>query len=795
MSSRLAGRVGVLAAAVLLVACYALHVSWLVLRWGSDAQAPLLSNLLYTGCSVAAALTALGTAFRQRGRSRGGWLLVGLALAADAAGNATWSYLELVPKIFPFPSVADLLYLLFAPTVAAGLLRLLPASRTRRDALRLGLDLAVTVGAVGLFFWRFLFAPVLAQGGDPLPLLVGLAYPCSDLVLVSLLLLLVLRQGRGEPFRPELLLLGTGLGVKVLADFIYFAQQMSATYSTGVFLDGMWTGASTLVALAACSSFRYPRRARPRPEAYALNHRFVAAVPYLAVAAALGLLLVSEGRTTDHGSLGSKGVLYGSVVVTLLVVLRQLFALNENWRLTRHLEQHSAELERLSAGLERRVQTRTAELEALSRRFRHDALHDALTGLPNRTHFRERLEGAVAGGEAVAVLYLDFDHFKSVNDSFGHAVGDALLVALGGRLQAFVRPGDLAARLGGDEFAVLLAGVADAGAAAQTAGRLMKLFAEPFAVGGHLLPCTPSVGVVQGVGSAEDVMRDADIAMYRAKAQGRSRFVVFEAAMREGLQASLSLQAELRGAAARGELEVYYQPVVEAASGAVAGFEALVRWRHPRRGLVPPAEFIPLAEETGLVIDLDRWVLEVACAQLRTWSALAPTLTLNVNLSSRQFARPDLAPFVAGVLARSGVEPGRLKLELTETMLVGHTPAVQKNLAALRAVGVRLYIDDFGTGYSSLAYLQRFDADALKIDRSFVARMLTHEGSAELVRTMVGMTHSLGMEVVAEGVESPAQLARLRALGCRYVQGFLFSRPVPAAEAERLLCPADVTAV
>ncbi len=783
---------------LLLLAVTGLHLAYLAFLWGGEAHRLLLGNLLYLLPTFAAVVVVFRAALRHRGKERRGWLLIGGAVAADAVGTSIWAYLELVLKVSPYPSSGDLFFLLSSPLLTAGLLHLMPAPRNRSEGLRLGLDLAITVGAAGLFFWRYLFAPVLGAGGGTLSTLVGLAYLGSDLVFFSLLLLLVMRRDETRAFRPELFFLGLGLTLKLTGDVAF--NVFMPTYGTAYPIDGVWTVATALLALAASSSsLPHGVRIAPPRETRVFNGYLVVALPYLAVAAALGLLLVSEHSLAAH-DLGGRGVLYGSLFVVLLVLLRQLFALGENVRLTRHLEQHSAELERLSAGLELGVQTRTAELEALSRRFRHDALHDSLTGLPNRAHFRERLGGAVAEGEAFAVLYLDFDHFKTVNDSFGHAVGDALLVALGGRLQGSLRPGDLAARLGGDEFAVLLAGVADA-EVVRAAERLMKLFAEPFAVPGHLLPCTPSVGVVRvrgggrGGGSAADVMRDADIAMYRAKAQGRSRFVVFEDAMREGLQARLSLQTELRGAAARGELEVHYQPVVEAASGIVAGFEALVRWRHPRRGLVPPAEFIPLAEETGLVIDIDRWVLGAACTQLRAWSALAPALTLNVNLSSRQFARPDLAPFVAGVLSRSGVEPGRLKLELTETMLVGHTPAVRKNLAALREIGVRLYIDDFGTGYSSLAYLQRFDADALKIDRSFVTRMLTHEGSAELVRTMVGMAHNLGMEVVAEGVESPAQLARLRALGCRYVQGFLFSRPVPAAEAERLLCPADVAGV
>jgi diguanylate cyclase (GGDEF)-like protein len=391
---------------------------------------------------------------------------------------------------------------------------------------------------------------------------------------------------------------------------------------------------------------------------------------------------------------------------------------------------------------------------------------------------------------AFAVLYLDFDGFKAVNDSFGHAVGDALLAAIGARLKECRRPGDLVARLGGDEFAVLLEEVGELGDAVQVAERLLKAFQTPIQIGGHMLYCTTSIGVVLGDGdrtSAENVLRDADIAMYRAKASGKAQYVIFEPSMRENIQARLALETDLRGAVENEELVVYYQPVVHGANGKLAGFEVLVRWQHPERLLVSPAEFVPLAEETGLIVEIDRWVLRMACAQLRAWLPHNPNLTLSVNLSSRQFARPDLAPFIKGVLAEFQLEPCHLKLELTESLLLNTSLVVREALASLRDLGVRLYIDDFGTGYSSLSYLQRFDADALKVDRSFVMRMLESEDSAELVRTIVNMAHNLGMQVVAEGVETKEQYTQLRDLGCEYVQGYLFSRPVPSAAVEDFL--------
>ena len=343
-----------------------------------------------------------------------------------------------------------------------------------------------------------------------------------------------------------------------------------------------------------------------------------------------------------------------------------------------------------------------------------------------------------------------------------------------------------------------LEGVNSAEDAPPAAERLTRAFALPLQVGDHTLHITASIGVVTGGGNrggAEDVLSDADIAMYRAKAAGGSRHVVFEPTMREATQARMALEGDLRRALEHEEFEAYYQPVIHAESGKISGFEALVRWHHPERGLVAPADFVPVAEETGLIIELDRWVLRRVCEQLAAWSALNPDLSLSVNLSSRQFASTDLAPFIAGVLAKTGLEPQRLKLELTESLLMDASTPVRGTLAALKQLGVRLHIDDFGTGYSSLGYLQRFDADVLKVDRSFVTKMLESEDSAELVRTIINMAHNLGMQVVAEGVESEEQFARLRALGCEYAQGYLFSKPVPAAVAEDFLRPEAVAVV
>ncbi len=449
-----------------------------------------------------------------------------------------------------------------------------------------------------------------------------------------------------------------------------------------------------------------------------------------------------------------------------------------------------AALQAANATLERRVDERTEQLRRLNEQLVHDAFHDNLTGLPNRALFVDRLSQAIerarrAPRRSYAVLLLDFDRFKIVNDCFGHAHGDALLREMARRLVATVRPADTLARLGGDEFTVLLEDLEDAGEAARVAARLERGLLEPFTVAGRPLHVTASIGLAAGSAAYDapgDVLRDAEIAMYQSKTAGRARLTVFERAMRERALQAVTLEADLRAALARGALSVQYQPIVSTEDGSVVGLEALARWPHPTFGLVPPGQFIAVAEETGLIVDLDRFVMRTALRDLARWRADAPgrELTLGFNLSGQQFQRDDLVAEVTRALAANRLPACAVNVEITESLMLATSPRVSNNLDGLRRLGVKLHIDDFGTGYSSLGYLQRFSADAIKIDRVFVSNMLSHPESAELVRTIVQMASHLGMSVIAEGVERHEQLERLRASGCRYAQGFLFARPMDA---------------
>jgi diguanylate cyclase (GGDEF)-like protein len=435
------------------------------------------------------------------------------------------------------------------------------------------------------------------------------------------------------------------------------------------------------------------------------------------------------------------------------------------------------------------------ERKALERQLAHQAFHDALTGLPNRTLFMDRLQHAVARssrtGATLAVLFLDLDRFKVVNDSLGHDVGDQLLIAVAAHLTRTVRASDTVARLGGDEFTILLEDV-DAGIARRVAERIMATLQAPFVLAGHEVCVTTSIGIAlnnEGPATADELMRDSDAAMYRGKSRGKARYEVFDASMHVRSLERLRLESELRHAIERGELSVHYQPTVSLVDGRVTGLEALVRWRHPERGLISPGVFVPVAEETGLILPLGRWVLAEACRQAKAWQIQHPStpFTISVNLSVRQFQHPGLVDDVASVLQTVGLAPETLVLEITEGIVIETAEANSRVLEQLKGLGVRLAIDDFGTGYSNLSYLTRFPVDVLKIDRSFVDGLGHDRGDSAIVHTVISLARTLGLGVTAEGIETAEQLQLLRAAGCDSGQGFYFSRPVPDVEAERLI--------
>jgi diguanylate cyclase (GGDEF)-like protein/PAS domain S-box-containing protein len=428
----------------------------------------------------------------------------------------------------------------------------------------------------------------------------------------------------------------------------------------------------------------------------------------------------------------------------------------------------------------------------------HAAFHDALTGLPNRTLLSDRLSLALARAKRnkeyqFAVLFVDLDRFKLVNDTLGHTLGDQLLVELGRRLELCMRKADTVARIGGDEFGMMLDGIKDPYDAIYVAERIQEELLQPFHLNGHEFLTTTSIGIAfsqTGYGGPEDILRDADIAMYRAKANGKARYEVFDVAMHSHAVEMLKLERELRHAIEREEIKIHYQPIVSLSSKTVVGFEALARMDSAELGPISPAQFIPLAEETGLIIPLGMFVLKEACRQMHQWHEQYPQevpLTISVNLSSKQFMQLNLVELIKKSLEETKLPPACLHLEITERVIMEKAQDAAEMLPQLKALGVKLSIDDFGTGYSSLSYLHSFPFDILKIDRSFISRMGTDNESTGIIETILTLAAQLGKQAVAEGVETESQVAALNGLGCEYGQGYLFSRPLWPGAAERLL--------
>lgn len=430
-------------------------------------------------------------------------------------------------------------------------------------------------------------------------------------------------------------------------------------------------------------------------------------------------------------------------------------------------------------------------------RFRHAAFHDALTDLPNRNLFIETIrfmleKSKSMGGNEFAVLFLDLNRFKTINESLGHSIGDKLILHVAKRLSNLIREGDLVARFSGDEFAIILNNVKAVSEAISFAEVISNKLAEPFSLKGRQVFTGVSIGIAMSdkiYEDAEDILRDADIAMYYAKEKNK-HFEIFDKTMHARAVTLLQLETDLRYAIDRNELCTYFQPIIDLDDLKLIGFEALIRWNHPRRGLVPPLEFIPVSEETGLIVPITLWILRDACKQAVEWQKRSPlnkSLMISVNLSGKHFADGNLVRQVQKIIDETGINPGCLKLEITESAVMENAETVILMLKQLKEIGVQLSIDDFGTGYSSLSYLHRFPIDTLKVDRSFVSTMENGTENGEIVRTIVALAKTLGMNVIAEGIETIHQIHQLRILGCEYGQGYLFSRPVPSHEADQMV--------
>ena len=628
----------------------------------------------------------------------------------------------------------------------AGLLLLPGQYRRRRDRQKLALD-ALIVGAGGFIaIWYLLLGPILhAPGLTGWERSFTAALPIGDLLLVLAMSTAMLRRHQPEVPAPVRLLAGA-IALTVTADVSYSWAQLHGGFTGGSWPDLLWLAGCFLLVLAADQQYRRPRH--PAPQRRDRNAVFI--LPYAASIAAY-LLLAEQSSHLPLDPYG--GMILGSAVLTLLVMARQMHALRDN---------------------------------------REMAVTDGLTGLANRTLVTERLD-QVAGQPVrpdrfTAVMLIDLDRFKPINDTFGHEAGDAVLIAAADALRAVIRGGDLAGRLGGDEFVAVVQGLPSRETAGAVAARLLEALRTPVVFGEHVLMVEASIGVVvrdDPYASGETLLQQADTALYAAKRAGRGRFEYYSDVLD-----TKAREAELRRAVAQDELVVYFQPAVALATGEVRAVEALVRWNHPDRGLLGPAEFIDLAEETGAVVPLGTWVLRAACREAAGWRAGvagADALRLSVNLSPKQVAQADLVRTVGTILAETGFPADRLTLEITEGVILEPDALTIGRLQALRDLAIQLAVDDFGTGYSALSYLRRLPVTMLKIDRSFVTGIADDAEARSVCEAVVHLGEAFKMTVVAEGVETVEQAAGLIDMGCTVGQGFYFHRPLPPPEAAALI--------
>lgn len=720
--------------------------TYYVLPAGGVAQAVLF--VLFSAVAMCAAWRA---SRRVGGTDRFVWTFVAVALTLATLANAPYyGFPLIVGRPIPFPCPVDVLFLSTQPCFIAALLAL---ARRRRRADRAGdaLDAAIVVVGGASLMWHFVIARVVSQSGlSGLAHVAAVAYPVTDLLVFAVLVRLVLAVRHRSASMQFLL---AGISSLLAADVLLAIQISNGSYHVGGPVDGIWMAYYALVAVAAL-----------HPGARRLSSRSVVVekgISTARLAVMCGIVLVGPLVLVNTRS-GTAFVAAASFFAFVLVMTRMM-------------------------GLNRRLMSVSVELQ-------ERASTDLLTGLANRTEFHDRLQLALApldqAGE-VAVLLLDLDDFKDVNDTHGHAAGDALLEVAAQRLRQVVRSEDLVARLGGDEFAMLFRGP-EAVAHALTVGkRAVDAFAEPVEVNGTSVHVGASVGLATSCdgGDLDRVMREADVAMYTAKRLGKSRFARYDRDLHDTVTERLSLTADVKDAAGRGELAIDYQPVVDLTTGSVLGVEALVRWRHPTRGLLPPSAFIGLAEGAGVMAAIGSWVLETGARDLCEWQRRhdLSELSLHVNVSVRELEDPAFANHVADILGHAGLDPRSLVIEAPESVFADPAGRAATTLVALRSIGARVALDDFGTGYSCLANLRTLPVDVIKIDRSFISGEAGEGRDEVIVEVILDLGRRLGLDTVAKGIEQVDQLLALQNMGCRSGQGFLLSRPVPGSAIEELL--------
>ena len=709
-----------------------------------------------------AAVAVLAGVAIHRPHNRWPWLLLAAGLALTAVGDWTWVVLDRVYGIEQFPSIADLFYLGGMGLTVAAVVWMVRGRIPDGDRAGV-LDALIVAVGVGLVSATFLMAPIVedprAARGE---IAVALAYPMLDILLLAVLVRVLVAPGRREV---SLLLIIGALAAYLVSDFPYAVMSLSGGYTTGHVVDAGWLIGAVLWGTAALD----PSMARVAEPVGVTEVRLTPWRLVMLAVASLTAPAVLVIEWLGGGQIHVPVIAFGCVVLFLLVIARLAGVVTD-------LRSTLRQRKRLEEELERR------------------ALHDPLTGLANRSLFAARLEHALAlRDERVAVLFLDLDDFKTINDNHGHQAGDEMLVAVAEALRARVRPGDTVARLGGDEFAILIERSATEATARDLAKRLLEAVRSPVRIAGRDRSTGASIGISlgdSGRATGLALMREADIAMYVAKGEGKGGLSVFDKRRHAGVVQRIGLREDLERAISLRQFELHYQPIVDVDTGDLTGVEALVRWRHPTRGLLGPSEFIPVAESTGSIVALGRWILEEACRQAVAWSRdgqpLADGRLMSVNLSTVQLTHPGFVDFAVDAVRESGMRPEQLLVEVTESASPDEDAATAV-LVELHSLGVRLAMDDFGSGFASMARLPATPFEFIKIDRSLVGQIATDPRAEAVVTGVTDLGRRLSASCIAEGVENAEQLALLRRMGCDMAQGFYFAPALPPEDLARLV--------
>lgn len=757
----------------------------MIFQGTGNASDPMLTVNVVSAFAPFVAAATLFLVYRKiGGKEKVFWLLVSLGCLSYVLAEGLWVYLEnILGQEIQYPGWTDLFYFLQIAFYLAALLYHGWQGRRDLQPIKFIFDVTIIMAVFTALSWHFIIRDLISEPASPLALAVSAGYPIGNLVL--LFGLASFYTGSIRLFSRNVLnLIAASLLVQIVADTLYLYETTTGGYHSGSLYDPLWSLGLLLMALAGLYALEEQVAPRP-PLPMKRKSSGAGLLPYLSMAILFVVMIFEQEQENEMN-----GLIAGAAVSMLLLISRQILVLTENRKL---LEQYH----QLNEVLEQKIGQRTSELslkneqliEAMQQ-MKHMDYHDVLSGLPNRRLFLDKLTSAMAEArlhsQKIAVVFVDLDRFKNINDTYGHEFGDLLLKNFSRKMAANLRKDDTISRQGGDEFTLILNKIAEEEDIVPLIKRLQSILAPPITVNGQELDISMSLGIAvypDDGRNTEELMKHADIAMYHAKEQGRNNYQFFSADMNATLTRKVQLENGLRSALANEEFVLHYQPQVNAATGKVTGMETLIRWQAADGSIISPGEFIPLAEETRLILPIGEWVLINACQQAKIWHNEGHGhLKLAVNLSPLQFLDDSLMDAVRNALAKTGFPASSLELEITEGVAVYDAEMAIAKMESLRELGIGIAIDDFGTGYSSLMYLKRFPATNLKIAQPFVQDMETSPADKALVATMISMARSMNMSVIAEGVETGGQLTALQKLQCDEIQGYLFSRPLTAEQ-------------